>query len=266
MDRKLGGNMTDKKIIFFDIDDTLLDANKNIPPSAKQAIMDLKGLGHEVAIATGRAPFMFQNIREELEIDTYVSCNGQYVVLRNEVIYDRALDEDALLMLTELALEHDHPILYVDAQDMKANMPEEKLLRTSVGQHKMFIPQHDPFFYKNRKIYQALLLCHQEEEKYYETVFKAFDFIRCGIDATDVVPSGGSKAVGVSKLTERLGIALEHQYAFGDALNDVNMLKSIPNSVAMGNGLPEAKAAAKYVTKRVEEDGILHGLKMVGLL
>jgi Cof subfamily protein (haloacid dehalogenase superfamily) len=266
MERKTGGNMTDKKIIFFDIDDTLLDVKKNIPPSAKQAIMDLKRLGHEVAIATGRAPFMFQNIREELEIDTYVSCNGQYVVLKNEVIYDRALDEDALLMLTELALEHDHPILYVDAQDMKANMPEEKLLRTSVGQHKMFIPQHDPFFYKNRKIYQALLLCHQEEEKYYETVFKAFDFIRCATDATDVVPSGGSKAVGVAKLTERLGIALEHQYAFGDALNDVNMLKSIPNSVAMGNGLPEAKAAAKYITKRVEEDGILYGLKMVGLL
>ncbi|MNJ37484.1 putative bifunctional phosphatase/peptidyl-prolyl cis-trans isomerase [compost metagenome] len=149
---------------------------------------------------------------------------------------------------------------------MKTNVPQERLLETAIGQHKEMLPQHDPFFYKNREIYQALLLCKAEEEAYYETIFKSFDFVRCHADATDVVPSGGSKAVGVSKITEKLGIAPEHQYAFGDALNDVEMLKMVANSVAMGNGLPEAKAAAKYVTKHVEEDGILHGLKMVGLL
>lgn len=44
------------------------------------------------------------------------------------------------------------------------------------------------------------------------------------------------------------------------------MLTTIHNSVAMGNGVDEVKEVAKYVTKSVEEDGILHGLKMVGLL
>lgn len=74
--------MSDKKIIFFDIDGTLLDDDKKMPLTAEKAVFALKELGHEVAIATGRAPFMFKDIREQLEIDSYVSFNGQYVVLR----------------------------------------------------------------------------------------------------------------------------------------------------------------------------------------
>lgn len=76
--------MSDKKIIFFDIDGTLLDDDKKMPLTAEKAVFALKELGHEVAIATGRAPFMFKDIREQLEIDSYVSFNGQYVVLRGK--------------------------------------------------------------------------------------------------------------------------------------------------------------------------------------
>ena len=72
--------MTEKHIIFFDIDGTLLDEDKIMPNSTKEAIFALKEQGHEVAIATGRAPFMFVDIREELNIDTYISYNGQYNV------------------------------------------------------------------------------------------------------------------------------------------------------------------------------------------
>src|SRR5690625_6342097 len=70
-----------EKIVFFDIDGTLVDDDKNIPVSAKQAIDELKRNDVYVAIATGRAPFMFEHIRQELEIESYVSFNGQYVVL-----------------------------------------------------------------------------------------------------------------------------------------------------------------------------------------
>src|SRR5699024_1203950 len=79
--------MMNKSIIFFDIDSTLLNHEKELPKSAKEAILKLKENGHIVAIATGRAPFMYADLRKELEIDTYVSYNGQYVVLNGEVIY-----------------------------------------------------------------------------------------------------------------------------------------------------------------------------------
>ena len=73
-----------KKIVFFDIDGTLLDHEKNLPDSTKKAIKLLQDNGVFVAIATGRAPFMFTNLREELEIDSFVSFNGQFVVFENQ--------------------------------------------------------------------------------------------------------------------------------------------------------------------------------------
>ncbi|WP_327204828.1 HAD-IIB family hydrolase [Paenibacillus sp. DMB20] len=89
-----------KKLVFFDIDGTLLDHNKEIPRSAKEAIRELRSEGHEAAIATGRAPFLFKEIREELGIDTYVSLSGQYVVYRNEVVYANPISRQLLEQLT----------------------------------------------------------------------------------------------------------------------------------------------------------------------
>ena len=51
--------------------------------------------GVHVAIATGRAPFMFEDIRKELDIHNYVSFNGQYVVFEDEVIFNNPLHPDA---------------------------------------------------------------------------------------------------------------------------------------------------------------------------
>ncbi|MGF7046862.1 Cof subfamily protein (haloacid dehalogenase superfamily) [Paenibacillus sp. DS2015] len=259
--------MLQNSIIFFDIDGTLLDHNKELPQSAERAIFDLKERGHEVAIATGRAPFMFKDLREQLGIDTYVSYNGQYAVLRGEVVYTNPLNREALQALTQLALLHEHAMVYMDHEDMKANVPNDEFVAKTINTLKAaVIPSHDPLYHKGRDIYQSLLMCRAEEESFYEQIFKSFDFVRWHQNAVDVVPAGGTKAKGIRQITDKLGIAPEHQYAFGDALNDIEMLSTITNSVAMGNAIPEAKQAAKYVTKPVDEDGILYGLQMLGLL
>ena len=93
-----------------------------------------------------------------------------------------------------------------------------------------------------------------------------FDFVRWHAVSVDILPSGGSKAKGIEKIVEALDIPKERQYAFGDGLNDIEMLSTVTNSVAMGNVEETVKIVAKYVTKSVEDNGILHGLQMVGLL
>lgn len=94
-----------KKIVFFDIDGTLLDHEKSLPASTKKALKLLKENGVFVAIATGRAPFMFESLRLELEIDSFVSFNGQFVVFENEVIYENPLNEAELHRLSQDAKE-----------------------------------------------------------------------------------------------------------------------------------------------------------------
>lgn len=83
-------------LIIFDIDGTLLDHDKELPESTKQAVKELKASGHVVAIATGRGPFMYENLRKELEIDTYISFNGQYVVHKNKEVYKNPIKEATL--------------------------------------------------------------------------------------------------------------------------------------------------------------------------
>lgn len=59
---------------------------------------------------------------------------------------------------------------------------------------------------------------------------------------------------------------MEDVYAFGDGLNDIEMLKTVGTGVAMGNAHEAVKLHADIVTERVENNGIAVGLKKVGLL
>jgi Cof subfamily protein (haloacid dehalogenase superfamily) len=256
-----------QQIIFFDIDGTLYDHDKNLPASTKKAIQQLKEKGHEVAIATGRAPFMFEDLRKELEIETFVSYNGQYVVFKGEVLYTNPLNKEALKKLTETAVLHNHPIVYMDHEDMKSNVPHHDHIVEGIESLKILrFPSHDPKYFEDREIYQSLLFCQGKEEEQYVEAFKEFDFVRWHPVSVDVVPHGGSKANGINKIIEKLNIDKENVYAFGDGLNDVEMLTKVTNSVAMGNAHDEAKKAARHITSSVDEDGIRNGLKMVGLL
>jgi Cof subfamily protein (haloacid dehalogenase superfamily) len=264
---KVGTNMTQQSVIFFDIDGTLLNHDKELPASTKEAIFKLKENGHVVAIATGRAPFMFEDLRKELDIHTFVSYNGQYVVLNGEVIYTNPLKISSLEKLTAAALENEHPVVFMDHEDMKANVPEHDYIKESIDTLKIGrFPTHDPHYYKGRDLYQSLLFCPEDAEKQYVQEYHDFDFVRWHPVSVDILPKGGSKAKGIEKLVQKLGFPEELQYAFGDGLNDIEMLITIKNSVAMGNAEDKAKEVAKYVTKSVDDNGILHGLQMVGLL
>ncbi|WP_416147926.1 Cof-type HAD-IIB family hydrolase [Salipaludibacillus sp. HK11] len=256
-----------KKLIFFDIDGTLLDHEKELPASTEEAIEKLKQAGHHVAIATGRGPFMFPDLRKKLGISTYVSFNGQYVVLDEQPIHKTVLDKKELIRLTEEAVKTDHPVVFMDHKDMKANIPFHDHIQSSMGSLMYGHPDYDPSYLDGRDIYQSLLFCTAEEEmKYVKEFANAFDFIRWHEFSMDVLPKGGSKAEGIEAIVTKLAMKKEDVYVFGDGPNDIEMLEFTPNSVAMGNAVPAAKEAASFVSKDVDDDGIAYGLKHMGLL
>jgi Cof subfamily protein (haloacid dehalogenase superfamily) len=255
-----------KKIVFFDIDGTLLDHEKSLPSTTKQAIQQLKDNGVFVAIATGRAPFMFESLREELDIDSYVSFNGQYVVFENEVIYKNPLLKEELKRLHKDAERYNEtPIVFMNEKTMKASQKSDRITE-AIATLKFAPPEENKDFYQDHDIYQSLLFCTTEEEHRFIGKYDHFHFIRWHPYSIDVLPKGGSKAEGIKKFMERAGFKMEDVYAFGDGLNDIEMLQAVGQGVAMGNALPEVKEHADYVTKDVAEDGILHGLKEIGLL
>lgn len=257
----------DKKIIFFDIDGTLLDHDKKLPASTKKSVQKLKEQGHEVAIATGRAPFVFENICKELQINTYVGLNGQYVVHDNEIIYKNPINLDQLNILQEYSQAKAHPLLFINDKEWNVTMDNHPHVEEAIGSLKMgeqFTRNVADHSLSER--FQAMLFCQQGEETYYKNEFPAFNFVRWHDYSVDVLPKGSSKAVGIEKLLEALTLEKSNAYAFGDGLNDREMLSFIPNSVAMGNAVDAVKSSAKYVTKDVDDDGIFYGLKKLGLI
>ncbi|WP_141431339.1 Cof-type HAD-IIB family hydrolase [Bacillus sp. 03113] len=255
-----------KKIVFFDIDGTLLDHEKKIPAKTKEAIKQLKENGVFVAIATGRSPFMFKSLREELDIDSYVSFNGQYVVFENEVIYKNPLHEDDVELFLQHSYRNDHSMLFMNENTMKASVTKSIKMKESMGSLKFPHPEKDLQFYKENKIYQCIVFCNEGEEEQYIAVYSQFKFIRWHTYGVDILPAGGSKAEGIHKLIDRLGFKIEDVYAFGDALNDIEMLQAVGTGVAMGNATEEVKKFADIVTNDVDQDGIWNGLKKCGLI
>lgn len=77
----------------------------------------------------------------------------------------------------------------------------------------------------------------------------------------DVVQRGVSKATGVSALMAHWGIAPEEVVAFGDAGNDVDMLRLAGAGFAMGNADDAVKAAADLVCAPCREQGVLRVLE-----
>ena len=77
----------------------------------------------------------------------------------------------------------------------------------------------------------------------------------------DIICKTGGKEAGIQAYLDKMGISREETIAFGDAVNDLQMLKFAGIGVCMGNGHPLAKEAADYVTADLEDDGIEKALQ-----
>ena len=84
--------------------------------------------------------------------------------------------------------------------------------------------------------------------------------------SADITVLGVDKGTAIEHVAEKLGVAIEDTYAFGDGVNDVCMLEAAGHGVAMGNAVPETKAAAEYITTSIDQDGVYNGLKHYGLI
>ncbi len=253
-------------MVFFDIDGTLLNEDKELPLSTKRAVKSLKKAGHEVAIATGRAPYFFKDLLEELQIESYVCFNGQLVVYKGETIYRNSLDAEELDRLESFASKQEHPLVFMSEDGFQANAKDHPHIQESIETLKIDLPGHDPDFYKYQELCQCLLFCTEDEEQEYRRQFTKLRFVRWHPLSTDILPHDGSKANGIQQFIEKAGVSKDQVYAFGDQLNDMEMLAFAKHGVAMGNAPDVVKEKANYVTKHVNDDGIEHGLKMVGLL
>lgn len=254
------------KILFFDVDGTLFNSQKKLPQATIEALQKAKQNGYEIAIATGRGPFMITELLAELDIHTYVTFNGQYVVYNDKLVYSNGVPSGRLDEIIGFAEKRGEYAAFLDAERIVTNVANNHTVAEALTTLKMAYPPVDKEYYKKHAVYQTLLFIDEQAEKIYAKEFTDVQFVRWHRNSCDVLPQHGSKAQGIAQLIKTLGYTMADVIAFGDGLNDVEMLEAVGTGVAMANGHDKAKAVADYIAPHVDEDGLAKIMKELNLI
>ncbi len=255
------------KAVFFDIDGTLVSLKTHrVPDSAKRAIAALRAKGVRVFIASGRQLLAINNL-EDLQFDGYVTLNGGYCIVGEQVIYKHSMPSEDMVSLVQYMEEReDFPCIFVHENAFCINYTDERtdeVFRLLNFPHPPTLPLREA---ATGDIFQLVAFFTKEQEKAIMAVMPHCEATRWNPLFSDVIPKGSSKQVGVDKMLDYFGISLDESMAFGDGENDVLMLKHVGIGVAMGNAEDEVKRAADYVTDSVDEDGVEKALRHFGVI
>ena len=259
------------KIIFFDIDETLYrKATNYLPESTARAIRALKARGIIPAIATGRTlaalPDKVRALADAEGIELFVTINGQYNQYRGEPLATNPMSIGEIERFNALFARHGWDYTYVGAEQMASNRQSARMDEALAGIGPYIVA---PDYYLHQPVYQYLLYIDPAEETALNDsgeLGRDYHAMRWHPFSVDLLHADGSKARGIKRVCEALGVPLDETMAFGDGLNDVEMFKTVGYGVAMGDAVPELQALAQYQTGTVEEDGIYTALQHLGII
>ncbi|HEY8364505.1 MAG TPA: Cof-type HAD-IIB family hydrolase [Haloplasmataceae bacterium] len=258
-----------QKIVFIDIDGTLFDNEHNlIHPSTIKALAKLKEKNIKVCIASGRSMVLCQEVlnRYKLSCDGYVLINGQYVILNEEVIYKNPLPKTFINEFISECKRKQLDYGFMALDDTFVSSHRKEVVK-SFSDFKMSLPRVIVQEDLSKELYQALFFDIDSIPYFSQKFAQYVKFIIWSInDGADVIPLYASKKIGMKKIIEKLQINREDVYAFGDSLNDMEMLEYANIGVAMGNAHPELKRIANLVTDDIDKDGLYKALKLLDLI
>ncbi|AYW49978.1 Cof-type HAD-IIB family hydrolase [Tetragenococcus halophilus] len=276
------------KVIFFDIDGTLLTNKGRIAKNTKKAISALHKKGIVCGVSTARTPKSIAHILKDLPFDLFIACNGQLVYTKEQMIYERAFEAEALAEIVSYADQHFRQMILC-GKNHSAGSWTMRFGQSHLLLHFMrFVPHYFPIrkmkrllqkYSPNRRkqrysklailkepIYQCVMLSPEYENERLAAALPYCDFKRSNPYSVDLVPKGSSKLAGLKFLVEHLGIKLEETMVFGDHLNDIEIIQGAGIGVAMGNATVKTKQAADYVTATNNQDGITAALRYFNLI
>lgn len=250
------------RILFTDLDGTLLDDNKNITPGNQQAIDEALSLGHKIVLSTGRplASAKIQAARLGLTREGCyaITYNGGliYDLYRQETLFGRTIPKDLVLELFHAASARSlHIHTYTDTHILSCHDTEElreysasTLLPYCIAEPSLPELTSEP--YKVLAIdYRSMapLLAYQQDIlQKYSDLLDSFFSSDCFLE---IVPKNINKGASVRWLCRHLGIPLEHSVAAGDAQNDISMLEAAHIGAVMCNAFPGISEHGNYITR-----------------
>jgi Cof subfamily protein (haloacid dehalogenase superfamily) len=263
----------EKKMIFFDIDGTLIEVKKNIykiQPEVENAMNKLKEEGHEVFLATGRSECFIVDGVSYYPFTGLVSCNGGRVDYLGKPIYRNIVPSDAIKATMDLSKHYDMNYYFENKEHIYIRDKKDPLHREFAKQwgmkDKVCVDQFNPDLIET---YIGMIVCKNLKDipVMKEKLSPYFQLQQHRSPYSyDLTLKDTSKAKGIEKMVEKMGRSMKNTIAFGDGNNDVEMLQSVNLGIAMGNSMEAAKKSADYITTDIDEHGIVNALKHFNLI
>lgn len=275
----------ERQLIFLDIDGTLTEPGKNIPPqSALEAIRSARENGHLVFLCTGRNYGMLEPLLK-YGFDGFVASSGGYIQCGNNVIYDCPLTEEQRALVLDV-FKKNKIFKTVECKDGSFTDKEFKdFLRKNAQNsgNSEFLRWREQLErdlnirpmeeYENQPIYKAVLMIDEEGKlkEPMEVLGSEFTFAiqeknEQGFINCEFISKKYDKGQAVKRVCDYMGIAIKNTIAFGDNMNDFEMMETAEFSVCMGNGSEALKNIADDICESVSEDGLYKAFKKHGLL
>lgn len=258
--------MDEIKIVFFDIDGTLIDmGKKEISPKTLEALRRLKERKVILCLATGRGPLTLPHF-EGIEFDVFLTFNGSYCFQRGQTIFSNPLPrEDVQTILRNAALIH-RPVSIATKDKMVANGKDKDLV-DYYSFAKREVEVSDTFWdVAKDEVYQIMLGCRKEDYPLLLQGTRRAKIAAWWDRAVDIIPADGGKGEGVRRILSYYRLNRSAALAFGDGDNDIEMLQAVGHGVAMGNASEELKAVADDICGDAAKDGVYHYCLNKGLL
>lgn len=259
------------KMIVLDLDGTILDNNGKISKATKEYLNLLKSKGYIITVATGRIHTSALNATEGLSFANYViSSQGSYIydMINKKVVSKNSINNKIVKKILENYADNSHytqiyseKIIYKYTDDSITDCSYRKITKD-----KGYILD----VCKDVFLISIVMKNNAEVMKVYEELSKdseQLDVILMQNSFSnkkwiDVIPRGCSKYNAIKELNSYSLINEQDIIAFGDGLNDIEMLKKCGKGIALKNALYEVKEVADEITRYDNNhDGVIDYLK-----
>ncbi|OCG44285.1 MULTISPECIES: Cof-type HAD-IIB family hydrolase [Gilliamella] len=239
-------------VVASDLDGTLLTPEHNLSPYTKQVLQALRKKDIHFVFATGRHHIDVAQMRENMEIDAFmITSNGARVHdSQGNLVFSQSIDPSLASEIAQMSM--DDPLIYTHlyrGDDWLINKEDTfslEFYRHTQFTYQLFNPlDFDTtdiakiyFTTTDNALYQHLVqLKNRLEAKFGNKISVAFSTLNC----LEVMAENVSKGSALKKVVEKLGYSLKDSIAFGDGMNDYEMLKAAGKGCIMQNGSTELK-------------------------
>lgn len=259
-----------EKILFTDMDGTLLDSNKQVSPALRQLIRRMIGAGNRLVLNSGRTQSSIEKAIQRIDLSfpgmLFVSTNGNaiYDCDAGRFLLEKTVPLDIAQGVIDLAHAHGlHIQSYTDSH-VVCEKDDAELAFYKKGTGMDAIITDDIMKVVRKPPCKLLAISLQDRsrlEPLRKEVLKKYGDTITALYSCDEYLEFFDKTAGkgnaIRFVCEHLGVPLSNTVAAGDAENDISMLDTAGIGVAMANADPQVKEHADYITERDNDhDGL----------